>query len=748
MKVRNVFRQHISQWGMLLLLLTQSVFFSPNVHAVQRPKVGLVLSGGGAKGVAHIGVLKVIEEAGIPVDYISGTSMGAIIGGLYSIGYSAQELDSMVRAQDWKNLLTDRIQRSYRSYQSREQHDKYLLSVSFSNPIEKKITLPAGVMKGQSILNKFSDLTVGYHQVSSFDSLPIPFSCVAGDLTEGKEVVIRKGSLPLAMRASMAIPSVFAPVYQDSMVLIDGGIFNNFPVDIAQQMGADIIIGVDLSTKGMEEPDYHSIMEIADRIAFLTGEEKKEENMKRVDIYLNPRLKGYTSADFNPTDIDSMIIKGERIARKNWNKLIKLKELLYGDTISVFPTKKPVYKTALNDSISIDEVTFLGLHSYNETWIKNLIGIHPPCLYTVSMVENDVKTLQGSGLFSEITYRITNEGTRKKLLFLVKERPQGSFHIGMHLDTEDIASILMHTQFKTKGKNGSTAFATARINQNPWLNVGYTMNTRRMKSLELSYRIGYNDFALYRQGEKKDDITFLYNSAAFSFKEYFTRKFTYRFGIQYEFFSNVSQLYTAAYQSYQGKSEGYASCFMKLGYDTFDNLHYPSKGTQCNLTGTLYGNHLADRDNRHAFAALEFNARFALPLSSQICLLPEITGRMLAGSYIPGFYQNYAGGEFTGRYLPLQQVFYGIQKPELFDHSLWIFRLACRYRITDKHYLSCIGNYAACGNKLYRTWQEKGIWGAALKYSYDSLIGPLSLIAFYSNQTNQAGFYANIGYYF
>lgn len=710
----------------------------------ERPKVGLVLSGGGAKGVAHIGVLKVLEEAGIPIDYISGTSMGAIVGGLYAVGYSAHELDSMVRSQDWIFLLTDQVERPYRSYQSRINHEQYLLSIPFSNPSREKLKLPAGMIRGQSVLNKFSDLTVGFHQVSSFDSLPIPFACVAGDLEKGKEVVIRRGSLPLAMRASMAIPGVFSPVYQDSTTLIDGGIFNNFPVDVAIDMGADIIIGVDLSTKGLNKPDYHSVVEIVDRVAFLIGEEKKGRNQKIVDLYMNPKLKEYTSADFNASDIDTMIVMGENIAREHWDDLMALKAKL-GSHIKT--SNRRMKAVTYTDTLHLNRVNIIGLQSYDEVWIKKLCGIKEQKNITLPMLENYVKTLQGTGLFSEITYQISEEPDGRILSFLVKEKPKGTFNIGMHLDTEDIASILLHTQFKTGGKNGSAAFVTARINRSPWLNLGYTMNTRNMKSLEFSYRIGYNDFRLLKEGNKTGDITFLYNHLEFSFREYFTRRFTYRFGIQYDHFNNVSQLYTPNYNNYKGDAKGYSSLFLNLGYDTFDNASHPFKGASCSVWGTVYGNRFFS-DNSHTFGAIQIEAKIALPLSARFCLLPEVTGRVLIGNEIPGFYLNYFGGEFAKRYLPQQQMFYGLHATEILNHSTLIFRIALRYKIAGKHYVSCIGNYAATGDKIYHIWDRNGIWGGAVKYSYDSLIGPLSITLDYSDRTDKLGIYANIGYYF
>lgn len=260
-------KQTLSKYAICLVLLCLCFTNGLMAQGEVRPKVGLVLSGGGAKGVAHIGVLKVLEEAEIPIDFISGTSMGAIIGGLYSIGYTAEKLDSMVRTQDWMFLLTDQIARPYSSFNTKYEKKHFLVNVSLG--ADKKISAPSGIIKGQGILNKFTGLTTGYHQIESFDSLPIPFACVAGDLKSGKEIVIRKGNLPLAMRTSMAVPGVFEPVYRNDMVLVDGGIFNNFPVDVAKEMGADITIGVDLSTEAFVEPDYGNVVSIANRIAFL-----------------------------------------------------------------------------------------------------------------------------------------------------------------------------------------------------------------------------------------------------------------------------------------------------------------------------------------------------------------------------------------------------------------------------------------------------------------------------------------------
>lgn len=742
----SIFKSVFVRMPLVVVSLVLLSAFPSLVHAQKhRPRVGLVLSGGGAKGVAHIGVLKVLEEAGIPVDYISGTSMGAIIGGLYSVGYSACELDSMVRSQDWIALLTDQVQRPYRMYDSKESSDKYLLSISYPKG-ETNTILPDGMMRGQSVLNKFSDLTIGYHEVESFDSLPIPFACVAGDLVEGKEVVLRNGSLPVAMRASMAIPGAFSPVFLDGMVLIDGGIFNNFPVDVARDMGADITIGVDLSTKGLDEPNYHSMLDIADRVAFLAGEAKADKNVNSVDLYMNPGLKGFSPASFNATAIDTMIVMGERVAREHWDEIMALKARLekYGSIDYV----RPEHTLHYSDTICVSRVEMNGLETYNEGWVKKVIGIKESRRFTVPMLEDYVQKLQGTGLFSTISYEIVSDGNGGRLLrFVTEEKSKGTFNVGMHIDTEDVASVLVHTQYSLGGLNGSRVFATARVNHNPWLNLGLTFNTRRMRSAELSYRLGYADFRLLHEGDRVDNLSFLYNNVMFSMREYFTWKFSYRFGLQYEHFSRVSRMYRSDYSSYTQNPKGYVSCFLDIGYDSFDDLNHPTHGVLCNLNSTVYRENSKIFGSRF-FGSVSLNAKFALSVSERFCILPELSGRVLIGDDIPGFYLNYAGGEFAGRYLPQQMSFYGMHHTELFDNSVAILRLSLRYMVADKHYISLIGNYAASGERIDHIFDNRGCLGGALKYSYDSIIGPLSLILDYSGNSEKVGFYANIGYYF
>lgn len=251
--------------------------------AQPRPKVGLVLGGGGAKGAASVGVLKYVEEAGIPIDYIVGTSIGAIIGGLYSVGYRSAQLDSLFRNMDWEELFSG-------SVSGKQQ---------ITDVFESWLNLPDSV---------------------DFDSLPIPFRCVATDISTTQEVILSRGNMAKALRASMAIPGAFKPVRWGDMLLVDGGMHNNLPVDVAKEMGADVIIAIDL-TQNKHEDRTFSLKEtfgiggILDWLVSRPDWKKYNENVKKADIYINPDLKGYDATSFSPRDIKNMIFIGEEAGK-------------------------------------------------------------------------------------------------------------------------------------------------------------------------------------------------------------------------------------------------------------------------------------------------------------------------------------------------------------------------------------------------------------------------------------------------
>lgn len=731
-----------------IILLAIFIIFSDRTEInasetedMTRPKIGLVLSGGGAKGVAHIGVLKVLEEAEIPIDYISGTSMGAIIGGLYSIGYTAAELDSMVREQDWMFLLTDQIQRPYRSFDSKFNKEHYLVNIPLGR--DRKLSTPSGVVKGQSILNKFTSLTTGFHQSSSFDSLPIPFACVAGDLVTGKEVVIRTGDLPLAMRTSMSVPGVFEPVYRDGMALIDGGVFNNFPVDVCKKMGADITIGVDLSTEAFRNPDYKDLMEIANRITFLLGEEKYRKNKQEVTLYMNPGLKGYTSADFKPEAIDTMIAMGERIARLHWDQIMKLKKSI-GEYTYIKNDRRNIQK---KDNI-IDEIRFDGLETINEKSLYRLMKIKPKKNILFSEAEELSFILQGLGLFDSVSYSILeNEEGKQILVFTVHEKNKGNIGIGIHMNTEDIASVLLNAEGIVGERKKHNISATAKINKNAWLNLDYNLRIKDMNRLGLAYNISYTDFKVRDHSEDMGYLSYLNNHFEMYIRNDSYRDLRYKFGVQYDWFNNISSWYTTDYTSHEMRNDHFLSCRMDLEYDKMDNREISTSGVNVRFTPEVYVNGVFGNDC-YMFTPFTFRVKAAYSANSRICILPEVFGRFVMGDKMPPLFNNFVGGECYDRYISGQQAFYGIHNTEILEKMALGYRVDIRFRLFDRHYISCIGNYMLHDDKVKDLFKGKDFWGAGLKYSYNSFLGPISATIDYSSRTKEVGFYASAGFYF
>ena len=353
-------------------------------QSTERPKVGVVLSGGGAKGVAHIGALKVIEELGIPVDIVVGTSMGSIIGGMYAIGYTPQQMDSLVRQQDWTFLLTDRVNRREQNMAVRKANETYLISVSPSSSLKKDLL--GGAIRGENLSNMFSRLTIGYHDSIDFNKLPIPFACVAEDVASGKDVVFHSGVLATAMRSSMAIPAVFTPIRIDSMVLVDGGTVNNYPVDVARKMGADFVIGVDVQNNKRNSSQLNGAMDIINQLINLMGEESFKRNLEDTDAYIKVDVEGYNAASFSKEAIDTLIVRGEYAARTQIEELKALKA-----QIGMSPDERPDYGEPYpiedNKTVKINQISVEGMPDHDIRWLRKRLGMKENTEVSVEKIE-------------------------------------------------------------------------------------------------------------------------------------------------------------------------------------------------------------------------------------------------------------------------------------------------------------------------------------------------------------------------
>ncbi len=398
----------------------------------KRPKVGLVLSGGGAKGVAHIGILKAMEEAGLTPDYITGTSMGSIIGGLYSIGYTADELTEIVNNANWDDLLSNKISLDKVTFEEKFYYGRYLLEFYYQN---KKLQFPKGIIEGQALMELFSNLTRPVHGITDFNDFPIPFACIGTNIVTGEPVVLNKGSLALSMRASMAIPSIFTPVRIDDQLLVDGGLVRNMPVPEILDMGADIVIGVFVSSDLDPEDKLNSAVSILAQSAFIKSAFDSREQMAKCDILVVPDLKEYSTGSFSST---AGIMEKGMEAGKQYVEIFKN----LADSLKQFGPSREIKAPKTHDEYVFDEVNVVGNTTILTEFITGKMRIEPGKPTTISHIERRLNLLYGTQYFEKIWYEIVNENGIEKLKIYVVEKPNIELRFSYHYDSENKGGII------------------------------------------------------------------------------------------------------------------------------------------------------------------------------------------------------------------------------------------------------------------------------------------------------------------
>jgi len=424
----------------------------------ERPKIGLVLSGGGAKGLAHIGVLKVLEEAGIKPDYITGTSMGSIIGGLYASGYTAAELDSIVRTADWAVVLSDQIPLNDVVPEEKADYNRFQLELDVT---KKGLSLPPGMVRGQRISEMLSGLTWHVSKSESFDDLPIPFRCVAVDLVEGKPYVFKDGDISQAMRASMAIPSVFTPVEKDGMYLVDGGVLDNFPTVLCREMGADIIIGVNVGTSDKPKiEDLKSITEILMTSAMIGSNIVLQESIDSTDYLVTPELHPYTSASF--FNGDSIIDRGEQAARL---QLEAFKHL--SDSINNIAPQLVRKTPTAPQNVIISDIIINNREHVSINYFLNKLGIVEGDTVNREEIDLGIRRLIGTRFYNQITYDFEYDNSQYTLVFNTEEAHLTQAKFSLHYDNELKAGIISNITVRNLLTKNSRLSLTADISEKP-----------------------------------------------------------------------------------------------------------------------------------------------------------------------------------------------------------------------------------------------------------------------------------------
>ena len=730
-----------------------------------RPKVGIALSGGGAKGAAHIGVLKYLEEIGIPIDYVTGTSMGSIIGGLYSLGYTPDELAKLIADIDWPLYMSNNVDRYYQSSTIRARKSTYLFSVPFGsgNFQEKSFnilsTLPSGVINGASLINLFSQLSIGYNDSLDFRQLPIPFATVATDIHTGDSVILDHGRFPKAIRSSMAIPGVFSPVEWEGHMLADGGMVNNFPVDLCLKMGADLVIGVELAEELSSDPEeMKSLPQQLSQYLSIAVQNNRGENRLLCDIYLHPDITGYNMLSFTASAIDTMVRRGYECAKAHHDEFMALKQRLEAFGPCGKTLQAPRVKTIPpDDTIFLTSVLYRGIIQSDAHWLINKGKLKEGTASTLNQIKKAIGILIGTGAYSSILYNIYPDDSTAQSYHLIIDFEPAEPHLlslGFRYDSQEKASLLFHLGINEQKLSGFKLGFDANLNYNirfatklSWCNIGlgdinfayrYHNSTMNLGSYDTAsytvWKINHHNFSLY-------------------LSEFHLLNLAFAFGLEEDIYSNQNSfsldniLYDGIFQLY--KAHAYFGTFFRALYDNLDDAYFATRGIYAK---TDIGWHV---ENKYLFKQLDLSfldislsTQTYIQSSPRLTLIPQLAARLVLG-HNSIWYDNIVGGTIPGRYVDQQLAFVGLNRPIHANDLVAIARLDLRYQLFNKTYLYLMPNVIYSADWIPTPGSNNHInFGAAIRAAYDSPIGPLSLDLNWNNLTHRLGLYLNLGYVF
>ncbi len=727
-----------------------------------RKKVAVVLSGGGAKGMAHIGVLKVLERAGIPVDIITGTSMGSIIGGLYAIGYNANALDSMVRVQDWTYVISDREDLRRQSLSDRRKQNTYVYSTGLT--IGKPDVNAGGFIKGKNLAELFQQLCTGFTDSLDFTrDLRIPFACVATNIIDNSEVDFHSGRLPLAMRASMAIPAAFSPVRIGDMVLVDGGLKNNYPADIAREMGAEIIIGVTVQGAPKVAEDMNGTMSILSQIIDVNCKNKLDENLAITDLHMPVDTKGYGSASFTPAAIDTLIRRGEEEAMRHWDEIIALKQRIGIDDSYHPEILQPLRPHVLTEKQRVVGYTFENMTPQAERFLREKFSLRASTPtkpeYIDAALMQEITTCMRVDLFYQTAEcRLVHEGDAVRVILSASNRKSVQLHAGVRYDTEEYAALQLGLDIPMKSSIPMNTDITLRLGKRLMARGELTIHPRSITRPTLSYAFHRNDVDIYFNGKRDYNIRYNQFQAELIPINHDLKHFNIQYGVRWDFMHYRNKLGTENSIQTELKNEHFFSYHARINYNSEDNWNFPTRGARFKAEYSYLTNDFTKLDVRDAegnvtgskpgMSEVNANWRMSFTLGHRFTLQPMFYGRLLFGSIIPPAFGNTVGGDWFGHYVEQQMPFAGIGNMEHVDHQLVAAQLQAQQRIGQSSYIILRTTGAQHASHLKGLLDRSTLLGGQIAYFYDTILGPVGATVGYSNRTKKPYLFVNVGFEF
>ncbi|CAN1552394.1 Pat_PNPLA6_PNPLA7_NTE1_like domain containing protein [Flavobacteriaceae bacterium] len=736
--------KNISAFVFFILVFSQSSFSQEPIKP--RQKVGLVLSGGGAKGFAHIGVLKVLEQAGVKIDYIGGTSIGGVVGGLYASGYNATQIDSIFKDTDFKNLITDFIPRSSKNFYEKRNDELYALTL----PVNKfKVGIPVALSKGMYNFNLLSRLTNNVRHVRDFNKLPIPFLCIATDIETGEQVVLDKGSLPLALLASSAFPSLFSPVEIDGKLLVDGGVSNNYPIDEIRKLGADVIIGVDVQDDLKDRNSLNDATKILVQITNLQMIQKMRLNKATTDIYIKPEVNAFGIISFD--DTQEIIKKGEEAAFSVFEKI-----KLLADSITTFKINNLKKES---ETLHINNININKLDNYTRSYVIGKLGFKARTKIDYNGLKIGIDNLSATQNFKKITYSFEKNGTEDDLNITLTENPQRTFlKFGFHYDGLFKSSVLVNlTQKKVLLKN-DVALLDVGLGDNLRYNFEYYIDNGFHWSFGLKSK--YNRFTknvstdfnngllLTQLGIKTLNIDYSdFTNQAYVQTVPF-QKFLLGIGVEYKNLKISSE--TISNTTPILENSNYWSGFGSLKYDSFDNKYFPKRGWTFSTDFQTYL-HSTDFTNQfHPFSIVKSDFGVVKTFYKKATIKFQSEAGVKIGKGSVPFLDFVLGGYGFNPTNNIKQ-FYGYDFISIAGNSFIKTSFTFDYEFYKKNHINFSGNYAQVNDELFENteWISKPKFsGYAVGYGLETIVGPVEVKYTWSPELSKGYTLFTIGFWF
>ena len=726
------------------------------LSAQTRPKIGLALSGGGVKGLAHVGVLKAIDSAGLKIDYVTGTSMGSIVGSLYSIGYSADSIETLAREIDWNILLSNQTALRSLIMEEKEEYGKYPIELAWD---KNGLRLPTGVLEGQELWIKLAEIFSPAYNITDFNNFPIPFLCIATDIATGEAVVLDSGSLVTAVRASMAIPTVFTAVEIGGRKLVDGGIVHNFPVRELKDLGADFIIGSSVSSGLMQEDEVTDVTSILMQVMFLADGLQHSEEVSQCNVYIEHPLKGFSAASFSSGNL----IMGEGIVKGR--EMYPFFKHLADSLDAIYGKPEPRKRlTGLNDSIYISEVVVHGLERTTMMFFQQMTGLVKGKTMAMSSLSERIRRVFGTRYFERILYNIepvSDGGAR--LVFDIIENPATFVKMGIHYNSFSSIALIANLTSRNLLTHNSRSMLSVNLSENLRARAEYIqlvgkrhqwaqVSRLQFERFEFTNFQKLNEEGLFRQTYFAGDLAMQYSNK---------RRFTIGSGLraesikyksiiesQLDLKGQLTQYSAPLYYRYHTlDAHAYAKSGVRLDaevsyvFKQFPNLDYQTLGeniTNLDSLGIAYNN----------FPRGFFSWEWYKPMKGRF----TFQGLMQAGAnfnYKQRLTNDFNIGGLTRLYRN-QVVFAGLPHGSLFTPSVAALQLGLRYSLTKNLHLTARANGLVHNfvsrNEIIQV--QDFLSGYALTAGYTTGLGPIEFSGQYSDQTGKFSAYVNVGFAF